>query len=406
MEAGKTGALAALSSVPLIMTLGNSMLIPILPALAEQLQVSSFQISLIITVYSLVAIVLIPIAGYLSDRFGRKKVMIPSLILAGAGGAVCGMASFFSGNGYSLIIWGRLLQGIGAAGAAPIVLPLVGDLLKKEKDVSAGLGIIETSNTFGKVLSPILGSLLAMLGWYMPFYAIPVLCLLSILLVTFLVKAPKKDHSSEPVMIFTQFWRSIRVLFHDKGRWLTAVFAVGGICMFAVFAALFYLSNLLEDQFGIKGLYKGCLLAVPLAALCLASFLTGKIIGENKPLMKWMTLGSLVLLSGALFMCGWLNPSSLIYLFILLSLAGIGIGAALPSLDALITEGIEKEQRGSITSIYSSMRFIGVAAGPPAASILMDISSRWLFYSVSGTGVIAVLLTLFAIRPGKSKAWA
>ncbi|MCR8631762.1 MFS transporter [Paenibacillus radicis (ex Xue et al. 2023)] len=405
METGKTGALVSLSSVPLIMTLGNSMLIPILPALADKLQVSSFQISLIITVYSLVAIVLIPIAGYLSDRFGRKKVMIPSLILAGAGGAICGMASFFSGNGYSLIIWGRLLQGIGAAGAAPIVLPLVGDLFKKESDISTGLGIIETSNTFGKVLSPILGSLLAIISWYAPFYAIPVLCLISILLVGFLVKVPKTENSNS-IMKFPQFWKSIQAIFREKGRWLIAVFAIGGICMFVVFSALFYLSNLLEDQYGIKGVYKGCLLAVPLAALCLSSYITGKIIGENKPLMKWITLGSLVLLSGALIMCGWLNPSSLILLLLLLSLTGIGVGAALPSLDALITEGIEKEQRGTITSLYSSMRFIGVAAGPPAASILMDISSRTLFYSVSGTGVAAALLALLAIRPGKQKSTA
>ncbi|MFD0679821.1 MULTISPECIES: MFS transporter [unclassified Paenibacillus] len=405
METGKTGALVSLSSVPLIMTLGNSMLIPILPALADKLQVSSFQISLIITVYSLVAIVLIPIAGYLSDRFGRKKVMIPSLILAGAGGAICGMASFFSGNGYSLIIWGRLLQGIGAAGAAPIVLPLVGDLFKKESDISSGLGIIETSNTFGKVLSPILGSLLAIISWYAPFYAIPVLCLISILLVGFLVKVPKTENSNS-IMKFPQFWKSIQAIFREKGRWLIAVFAIGGICMFVVFSALFYLSNLLEDQYGIKGVYKGCLLAVPLAALCLSSYITGKIIGENKLLMKWITLGSLVLLSGALIMCGWLNPSSLILLLLLLSLTGIGVGAALPSLDALITEGIEKEQRGTITSLYSSMRFIGVAAGPPAASILMDISSRSLFYSVSGTGIVAALLALLAIRPGKQKSIA
>ena len=40
---------------------------------------------------------------------------------------------------------------------------------------------------------------------------------------------------------------------------------------------------------------------------------------------------------------------------------GIGIGMALPCLDALITQGIEKEQRGTVTSFYSSMRFIGVA---------------------------------------------
>lgn len=51
-------------------------------------------------------------------------------------------------------------------------------------------------------------------------------------------------------------------------------------------------------------------------------------------------------------------------MLILLTINGVGIGLILPCLDALITEGINKEQRGTITSLYSSMRFIGVAAGP------------------------------------------
>ncbi|MGV2910212.1 MFS transporter, partial [Bacillus safensis] len=69
----------ALSSVPLIMTLGNSMLIPVLPEIEKKLSITSFQVSLIITVYSVVAILCIPIAGYLSDRIGRKKILLPCL---------------------------------------------------------------------------------------------------------------------------------------------------------------------------------------------------------------------------------------------------------------------------------------------------------------------------------------
>jgi ACDE family multidrug resistance protein len=161
MMGNKKGDLAALASIPLIMTLGNSMLIPILPQISRELHISSFQVSMLITVYAVVAILLIPIAGYLSDKVGRKAVIIPSLIIAGIGGGICGVAPWFS-NGmmlYWIIIAGRFLQGIGAAGAFPTVLPLVGDMFNDDKEVSKSLGIIETSNTFGKVLSPILGSL-------------------------------------------------------------------------------------------------------------------------------------------------------------------------------------------------------------------------------------------------------
>lgn len=73
----KKGDLAALASIPLIMTLGNSMLIPILPQISRELRISSFQVSMLITVYAVVAILLIPVAGYLSDKWGRKKSSFP-----------------------------------------------------------------------------------------------------------------------------------------------------------------------------------------------------------------------------------------------------------------------------------------------------------------------------------------
>ena len=145
------------------------MLIPILPQIERELKVSSFKVSMLITVYAVVAILLIPLAGYLSDRFGRKAVIIPSLVIAAAGGAVAGAAWFMSGNIAYWTILGRFLQGVGAAGAFPIVIPLVGDMFKNEDEVSKSLGIIETSNTFGKVLSPILGAALAVWLWYSPF---------------------------------------------------------------------------------------------------------------------------------------------------------------------------------------------------------------------------------------------
>lgn len=65
-----------------------------------------------------------------------------------------------------------------------------------------------------------------------------------------------------------------------------------------------------------------------------------------------------------------------------MSIGGIGIGIALPSLDALITEGIEKEERGTISSFYNSMRFIGVALGPPVFAYMMT-NADWLIFIVS-----------------------
>src|SRR5690625_473118 len=184
----KRWAIISLASVPLIMTLGNSMLIPILPLMEKKLEISKLQSSYIITFYSIVAILFIPIAGYLSDRFGRKKVIIPALIITGIGGFIAGFASWKMDNPYMVILIGRILQGIGASGAMPIVLPLVGDMFRRDEEASATLGIIETSNTVGKVLSPILGAGLTAIVWFLPFFSIPAFCVVSVLMIIFLFK--------------------------------------------------------------------------------------------------------------------------------------------------------------------------------------------------------------------------
>ncbi|MEK4005328.1 MFS transporter [Paenibacillus sp. FSL H3-0333] len=397
---GSKGALIALSSIPLIMTLGNSMLLPILPQISKALRISAFQVSMIITVYGLIAILMIPIAGYLSDRFGRKIVILPSLLLAALGGAGCVAAAwFFTGiTAYWIILAGRLVQGIGAAGAFPIVLPFVGDLFKDEKEVSKGLGLIETSNTFGKVLSPILGAYLGALLWYAPFIAIPVLCLISFLLVIFLVKQPKTGEQAVKTSL-KQFLTGIREILHERGRWLYAIFAIGGICMFAIFGVLFYLSEILESKYNLHGAYKGFVLAVPLALLCLASYGSGKIIGKNKLLMKWLGFGGMALLTASTLVTGF--NENIYYMVGFLSVSGIGIGVVLPCMDALITEGIEKENRGTITSLYSSMRFIGVALGPPVVSLLMNRGHWTLFGTMAGVGAVGGLLSFFAVTPSK-----
>ncbi|ALS28674.1 MFS transporter [Paenibacillus sp. 32O-W] len=393
-------ALRSLASIPLISTLANSMLIPVLPSISRELKISSLQVSMLITVYAVAAILLIPVAGYLSDRYGRKTIIIPSLIITAIGGAVSGLSAIFlEQSAYWLILLGRLLQGIGAAGAAPIVLPLVGDLFEREQEVSEGLGIIETSNTFGKVLSPIVGAALGMLAWYAPFLAIPLFCAISIVLVAFLVEAPKEPKSQVNLKAFVQ---SIRTVFREKGRWLYAAFLIGGICMFVVFALLFYLSSTLEDKYGLDGVWKGAVLAIPLATLCMAAYVTGKKIGKDKIRMKWVSFAGSVLLTASVLVIGWWE--NIVYMIAAMVFSGIGIGLLLPCLDAMITEGIEKEKRGTITSFYSSMRFIGVSLGPPAVSLLAQSGHSVLFATVGGICAVTSLLSLFFIRPRASES--
>ena len=394
MDRKQKWSLWSLSSVPLVMTLGNSMLIPVLPLIEKKLNITDLQVSLIITIYSIVAILLIPIAGYLSDKWGRKKVIIPSLLIAAIGGAFTGWVSWKFNNPYMWILIGRVIQGVGSAGAMPVVIPCVGDMFEDEKQVSSGLGLVETSNTLGKVLSPILGSLLASFVWFLPFWFIPVLCIISIILIIFFVKPPKQKQEAPPLKAFLQ---NVKAILCEKGRWLFPIFLLGGIVMFILFGVLFYLSSILETKYHLDGVWKGFVLAIPLASLSITSYVSGKKIGNNKTVMKWCVCIGFFLLGLSLIIPIFFKNIYIIIVSLIIS--GIGIGGILPSLDALITEGIEKEQRGSITSLYSSMRFVGVAAGPPVFALLMKGPDNFLFYLSIFLALAGAILAFCFIKP-------
>ncbi|WP_249659861.1 MFS transporter [Lysinibacillus fusiformis] len=384
--------IVSLTSIPLIMTLGNSMLIPVLPILEDKVGITSFQSSMIITSYSVAAIFLIPVAGYLSDRLGRKIVILPSLILALIGGLIAGFASWKMDDPYAIIIAGRIIQGIGAAGAMPIVLPLVGDLYQDDDEkISSTLGIIETSNTFGKVLSPILGSLFAAFLWFLPFFSISALSLISIMLIFFFVKAPKDD--DEPLK-FKEFLRNTKKVFKEEGKWLYTVFLNGILVMLILFSMLFFLSENLEKVHDIKGIKKGFVLAIPLLLLCIASFISGRKIKGNLGRIKKIIIVSLIAMSVSIVFVGF-TSKRLILLLVVTSIAGIAIGALLPALDTIITDNIRKELRGTVSSFYSSARFIGVAAGPPIMSLVMK---NYLNASYITAGVLGFILLFVVLK--------
>ncbi|MBP1989248.1 MFS transporter [Paenibacillus eucommiae] len=383
----------AIATIPLVLVLGNSMLVPILPQLQSQLGISRFQSSLIITLFSITAGLVIPVSGYLSDRFTRKSVIIPSLIIYGAAGVLAGLGALW--KSYSIIIIARAIQGLGAAGTAPIAMALVGDMYKGAME-SKALGLTEASNGTGKVVSPILGSLFALIVWYAPFFAFPFFCLISLLAVLFLIKEPpanKKPPKLGPYM------QQIGHILKEKGNWLIPSFFAGSLALFILFGVLFYLSDILEaPPFEILGVKKGMVLAIPLLGMVVTSYTTGAFIKKNGTLMRWLMNIGLILMTVSLALTIFFLTN--LYLLIgLLTISGIGTGLLLPCLNTMITGSVEKEQRGAITSLYSSLRFIGVAFGPPIFGWLMKISDQTVFITVASLALLTLAMVFFFIKP-------
>lgn len=392
---GKVWEYIALATVPLVLVLGNSMLVPVLPTLRRELSVSQFQSSLVISLFSVCAAIVIPFAGYLSDRFSRKAVIIPSLIIYGGAGILAGFGAVW--DSYGVLIGARALQGIGAAGTAPIAMALVGDMYKDGQE-SQALGLIEASNGAGKVISPIIGALLALIVWYAAFFAFPAFCALSLLAILFLIKEPKRKQQPQPIR---QYLRSIRGIFKQHGRWLISSFFSGALALFILFGVLFFLSDILENKpYSIEGVRKGFVLAIPLFGMVTTAYVTGTVIRKNGVLIRLLMNIGLCLMVVSLALAIWFNKN--LYVFIgLLTVSSIGTGLLLPCLNTMITGAVEKAERGMITSLYSSLRFFGVAFGPPLFGWLMSISHRTVFMTVSALSLIALGLVFFLVKPGK-----
>lgn len=387
----------AIGSIPMILVLGNSMLIPILPTMKTELDVSQFKVSLVISVFSIAAAIAIPILGYLSDRFSRKAVIIPALILYGCGGLLAGAAAAWLPNAYTWILAGRIMQGIGAAGTAPIAMALAGDLFKGAEQ-SKVLGLVEASNGFGKVISPILGSLLAMLFWYAAFFAFPAFCFISVLLTSFCIKE-KKDEKEPPP--FGKYVKGLASVFKTEGRWLFAAYLTGAVVFFTLFGILFYISDILEKAHHIKGLLKGAILAIPLLFMSTTSYFTGSKIGKKMKLMKTLIVLGLLLMTSSF--ASLIFFKNLVPFFAVLVVSSIGTGLVLPCINSFITGSVPADRRGFVTSLYGSVRFLGVAIGPPIFSKLMEWSRTGMFLTTAGLTLLCALLCLVLIHVAKKE---
>ncbi|RJQ28606.1 MAG: MFS transporter [Peptococcaceae bacterium] len=386
-------SLAAISGVPLSLVLGNSMLIPVLPAIKESLALSQFEVSLVITLFSVPAGLIIPLAGFLSDRLGRKNIIIPSLILYGLGGIVAGLAAiYFKSGAYPWVLGGRIIQGIGAAGTGPVAMALSADLFTG-RERSKSLGILETANGLGKLISPILGAAIGLIAWYAAFLFFPLVVIPIVLAVWFMIKEPAARRKPESP---AEYLKSLGKIFSRKSMALTVSFLAGMTVLLILFGILFFLSEYLEEKYNINGVLKGVALAIPVFFMCAASFGAGILVKKKFGLMKTLVVAGLAVIAGSL---AAIPACENIYLFFTaISLAGAGTGLVLTCLNTLITSASGSDERGMVTALYGSVRFFGVAIGPPLFGFLMGYGRTPMAWSASGLALLVAVLALLLLK--------
>ena len=99
---------------------------------------TQFQVGLIVAFFSVPAGLLIPFAGFLSDQYGRKPIMVPALFIYGVGGLISGLAPL-RWTTLSAAAGSRVVQGLGAGGTYQLAMALTGDIFKAVSGQSLGL---------------------------------------------------------------------------------------------------------------------------------------------------------------------------------------------------------------------------------------------------------------------------
>lgn len=150
--------------VALMGVMGVSITLPILPKLGVVFHQDAAGVALLITCFTLPSAFMTPVAGVLADRFGRKAVLLPGLLLFACGGMGCAFSDSFE----NLLAW-RAIQGLGAAPLGILYGTLVGDFYK-EADRPKVMGMVGATISFGTALYPAIGGFLGEMDWRWPFW--------------------------------------------------------------------------------------------------------------------------------------------------------------------------------------------------------------------------------------------
>src|SRR5699024_6485183 len=154
--------------------------------------------------------------------------------------------------------------------------------------------------------------------------------------------------------------------------------------------------DVLEEKYHIDGGMKGLVLAIPLLVMVIASYLTASKIGKELERMKKLMVIGFALMTisyGLLVFFDIMIP-----FLVILALSRVCAGFVLPCVNSFITGSVGKELRGFVTSLYGSVRFLGVAIGPPVFARLADWSRNGMFLSIAILTLIVGLLILSLIR--------
>lgn len=363
---------------------GFGIVIPLLTFYAEEYGAGPVEVTLLMAVYSFAQFLMAPVWGSLSDRFGRRPIMLFSIGMA----TVC-LAGFAWAESLLMLFLFRTLHGAATANIST-AQACVADVTTPANR-AMGMGMIGAAFGFGFTIGPFIGGEMSVYGLAAPIWLAAGLSLFNWVIALFWLKETQKPTTERHV-------RSI----HPRAFIQVAKHPLVGSCIvltfvmtiaFAIMESSFTLfaehvhsldARVVGRMFGVAGI----------TMIIVQGGLIGRLVKRfgEAPLVP----AGVSILALGLFMLPHADPPwAMVAVFMMIA---VGQGLASPSLNSLISQGASESEQGFVLGTNQSMSALARTIGPTAAGWIYLGGPAWPFYVSAGLLAASILLAKNAVR--------
>jgi len=376
--------------------LGFSLILPLLPYYAEKYGATQFVTGLLVASYAAMQLVGAPLLGRLSDRFGRRPILLASvfgtfigfLLLGFADTIGSALANAFNPQAANIFVLAilfvsRMVDGL-TGGNLSVAQAYISDVTDAQNR-SKGLGMIGAAFGLGFIIGPATGGLLSQWGYAVPGFVAAALSLSNLMLIYFwLPESLTEEKRAEmpdkkPAITFAALTRALTRPF--TGALLTTRFFFG--LAFAIFQTVFSLYAL--QKFNLQARDTGFILTyVGVLAVIVQGFLIGRLTRRYRE-------DALIFFSGILMtiaLLGWALTPSVFWLLVVLTPTALSGGILNTLLSSTLTKSVQPQEIGGILGLSSAIESSTRIIAPILGGYVLQAYGPW------SPGAIGALLML------------
>ncbi len=369
--------------------LGFSLILPLLPYYAETFKASETTTGILIASYALMQLIGAPILGRLSDRFGRRPVLLISVFGTFLGFLLLGFA-----NALWMLFVSRIIDGI-TGGNLSVAQAYISDVTD-EKSRSKGLGMIGAAFGLGFIIGPVTGGLLSQWGYAVPAFAAAAISFINLILIyAWLPESlteEKRNQMTEKRPAITLSALLVAFQRPFTGSILITRFFFG--LAFAIFQTIFSLYAL--AKFNLTARDTGFVLTyVGVLSVIVQGFLVGRLTSRFRE--DILITASVVLMGISLL--GWALAPSVLWLYIIMTPTALSGGLLNTLLSSTLTKAVAPQEIGGILGLSAAVESSTRIIAPLLGGVLLQQIGAWApgaFGAVVMVGVsIFVFITIY-----------